>query len=179
MHVPGLGHSGGGEGNDDPPSSCTPGPTLVGVTSEPLPLRAHAVLCLQGFRGEGYSEAFVHHVREVHDSLRADPGREIRLLAAPGTLCDACPHHRGGCTLGGADHESDVRAQDREVLARLGLQEGEVVPWSEILSRIARHVRGADLPSICGTCPWLDLGWCTEGVDALRHAGGTGPSPTR
>ncbi len=140
--------------------------------ASPIPLRAHNLLCLLGYRGKGYSEGFVRRMTVVAEALRLDPDREVLLLVRPDVLCDACPHHRGGCTLSGPDHEAHMRAQDREVLRRLGLEEGRRLPWREVLGHVTERVRGADLPTICTTCPWLPLGWCASGVDALR-----GPTP--
>ncbi len=139
---------------------------------DPIPLRAHDVLCFQGFRGKGYSEAFVQRMRALAEAFAADPGRRVRLEARPASLCAACPHGgEAGCTLGGEGHEAHMAAQDRTVLARLGWAEGTIVPWEEILARIRAKVQGADLPSVCTTCPWLPLGWCAEGVDRLRNGG--------
>jgi hypothetical protein len=138
------------------------------VTEKVISLRAHNVLCLHGFRGEGYSEAFVERLREVHARLSDDPSREVRLQAVPDVLCDACPHlSDAGCSLGGAGHEAHMRAQDVDVLRRLGCAEGEVLAWWAVLRLVADAVRGSDLPDICTTCPWLSLGWCAEGIDAL------------
>lgn len=60
-----------------------------------------------------------------------------------------------------------MRAQDQDVMARLGIAEGERVPWREILDRIAKRVKGDDLAAVCGNCPWLPLGYCKEGIDRL------------
>jgi len=140
------------------------------MSPDPVPLRAHNLLCLQGFRGEGYSEGFIAHMSGVHERLRADPSTRLRLLDAPDTLCDHCPHLlAGGCTLGGSDHEAHMQAQDREVLRRLGLEAGVVVTWREVLERVAQRVAGRDLPALCTTCPWLPLGWCARGLDALAR----------
>lgn len=136
-----------------------------------LRLRAHNLLCLQGFRGRGYDAAFVAEMTAVHRQLAADPDTPVEVVARPDRLCSACPHlAAGGCTLGGPEHEAHMHAQDEQVLRRLWLQDGEVLPWSQVLERIARSVRGSDLPGLCTTCPWLSLGWCAEGVDALREA---------
>ena len=143
----------------------------VSELSPPLPLRAHALLCLLGFRGEGYSDAFVRRMRDVLDVLEDDPSQRILLRAAPGTLCEACPHLDGGCTLQGPEHEAHVHAQDQAVLSRLGLQAGDVSTWADIRGLIATNIEGADLHELCTTCPWLSLGWCQEGVDALREKG--------
>ncbi len=146
--------------------------TLGPVSSPPIPIRAHSILCLLGFRGEGYSEAFVARMEDLHAVLEEDPEQTIELRAAPGTLCAVCPHHhrRAGCTLGGPDHEAHIRLQDAAVLARLGLEAGTVLPWREVLALVHTRLSGDDLPSLCTTCPWLALGWCAEGIDGLASA---------
>lgn len=145
---------------------------------DPVPIRAHNLLCLLGYRGRGYNDDFVERMTDVHRSLEADPGTLVQVLVRPDRLCDACPHLRGdGCSLGGRGHEAHMRAQDLEVARRLGIEEGAVLPWGEILARVARSVRGTDLPAICTTCPWLGLGWCAEGVERTRAVrAGTAPS---
>jgi uncharacterized protein len=137
--------------------------------ARPLPMRAHNALCLLGFRGEGYSPAFVRETSAVHRRLAEHPEQPVRLLASPDRLCDACPNlGAGGCRLGGEAHEDHMRRQDEDVLARLSLSAGDVLPWREVLARVGASVRGTDLPAICTTCPWLHLGWCAEGVERVR-----------
>lgn len=144
---------------------------LVRSHYQPIRLRAHNLLCLQGFRGRGYSEAFVAEMSAVARALADDPDTPVEVLSTPDRLCAACPNLRqGGCTLGGPAHEAHMRAQDEEVLRRLHLVSGEVLPWSRVLERITRSVAGPDLPAICTTCPWLPLGWCAEGLERLRGA---------
>ena len=129
-------------------------------------------LCLLGFRGSGYSPEFVRVMQALQDRLRAEPGQAVALVAAPDTLCAACPHLAGdGCTLGGPRHEAHMHAHDTEVLRRLGLGAGEALSWGEILGRIQGSIRGADLDAICTTCPWLPLGVCRQSVDALGACG--------
>lgn len=145
-------------------------------TPDPLPLRAHMALCLLGFRGSGYSEAFVARMQAIQDRLRADPTTRVALVDEPDGICGACPNLAAGagCTLGGPDHEAHMRAHDGEVLRRLGLTAGVALPWSELLVRIGGSIRGADLDAICTTCPWLPLGVCRQSVDALRSPAGEG-----
>ena len=140
------------------------------MAGEPIPIRAHALLCLQGFRGKGYSPEFVKRMGEVADIVRKDPNRVVRVLASADTFCAVCPHQNDGCTLGGPDHETNIVAQDQEVLDRLGVEAGTELPWHQLVRRMAVNVQGLDLAGICTTCPWLPLGWCVEGVDATQHA---------
>lgn len=136
--------------------------------NNPLTVRAHTLLCLQGFRGEGYSPAFVENMEAIHYRLSIDPKRLVRVIARPDAICDACPHlHPDGCHLKGPGFEKAMKRQDQEVMVRLGISEGEALPWEEILHRIAARIEGEDLGAICGSCPWLPLGYCREGIDAL------------
>jgi hypothetical protein len=134
-----------------------------------LTVRAHTLLCLQGFRGEGYSPAFVENMGAIHDRLSTDPQTLVRVVARPDEVCNACPHlHPDGCHLKGPGFEKAMRRQDQEVMLRLEISEGEVLPWGEILQRIAARIEGGSLNTICGNCPWLPLGYCREGIDALN-----------
>jgi hypothetical protein len=66
--------------------------------------------------------------------------------------------------------EEGMQAQDGHVLRLLGLRPGDRLQWREALERIRRSVTGASLPSICGQCRWLPLGYCRDGIDRLRSS---------
>ncbi|HEX2056466.1 MAG TPA: hypothetical protein VHF07_08225, partial [Nitrospiraceae bacterium] len=52
---------------------------------------------------------------------------------------------------------------------RLQLRVGDRVTWREILNRVRAFVPADELPAICGSCRWLSLGFCQEGIDRLRR----------
>jgi len=132
-------------------------------------LRGHNLLCLQGFVGKGYSPAFVANMSAVAHALRDDPSTPVTVVAEPDSLCLACPNLSGqGCALHGAGTERGIAHQDRDVMARLAIAPEETLPWAEILGRIRASVGPGDLASICGACPWLPLGHCSEGLRRLR-----------
>lgn len=135
----------------------------------PLIVRAHTLLCLQGFRGEGYSPSFVENMGAIHHHLSTNPKILVQVIGRPDEICRACPHlHPDGCRLKGPGFEEEMKRQDQTVMARLEITEGEILPWGEVLRRIAARVEGGELQEICGACPWLPLGYCREGIDALR-----------
>ncbi|MDF0673337.1 MAG: DUF1284 domain-containing protein [Nitrospira sp.] len=140
--------------------------------STPIRLRGHTLLCLQGFRGEGYSPGFVANMAAIHQTLCHQPETTVQVVASPDAVCAACLHQQGssGCTLNGEPSEADMIDQDRVVLGRLGLKAGDHLSWQEVLARISRSMSGGDLPSICGSCRWLPLGYCREGIDRLRSS---------
>lgn len=147
--------------------------TILSKFPDPFPpirLRGHTLLCLRGFRGEGYSPGFVSNMADIHETLAGDPNRQIEVIASPDAVCGACPHQQGsGCTLNGERSETEMAAQDREVMRRLGLRVGDRLQWGELLEWIQASVRGEQLSSICGNCRWLPLGYCGEGIDRLRE----------
>ena len=135
----------------------------------PIRLRGHTLLCLQGFRGEGYSPGFTDNLATIHRSLSGNPDQPVELVEEPDAVCGACPHRApAGCSLNGGGSEAGMQAQDRHVLKLLGLNAGGVVRWRDVLDRIRRSIKGSDLPGICGQCRWLPLGYCKEGIDRLR-----------
>lgn len=138
---------------------------------EPVRLRGHNLLCIQGFVGKGYSPEFVDNMTRVVDALHADPQTEVRVVAEPDALCDACPNlSQHGCELHGPGTERGIVFQDRDVLHRLGIGDGETLTWAAILERIRGAVGPDDLDDICGACPWLPLGHCKAGLRTLRGA---------
>lgn len=142
----------------------------------PIRLRAHSLLCLQGFQGHGHDATFVARMAAVHRTLAADPDTPVEVLAGPDELCGACPHHREGtCTLGGPEHEAHMQSQDEEVLRRLWLHAGDVLPWSRVLELVERCHRATDLASIVTPCPWLPEGW--PGREGGAGGGGSQGAP--
>lgn len=138
--------------------------------SPSIRLRGHTLLCLQGFRGEGYSPGFVANMAVIHQALTTDSDRQIEVVASPDAVCGACPHRQSsGCTLNGERSEEEMLEQDHEVMRRLGLAAGDRLRWGDLLERIRMSVSGEDLPSICGSCRWLPLGYCREGINRLRN----------
>jgi uncharacterized protein len=146
-------------------------PALHDDSAPAVRLRGHTILCLQGFRGEGYSPGFIENMAAIHEALTNHPESWVEILASPDTVCAACPHRNpSGCTLNGAQSEEEMIAQDHVVIKRLGLQVGSRIRWLDILERIRQSVAGDDLPSICGSCRWLPLGYCREGITRLRKS---------
>jgi len=134
-----------------------------------LMLRGHTLLCLQGFRGLGYDKDFIDNLAAVQQSLSIHPEQAVEVTDRPDVVCGACPHQAAsGCSLNGIASEEGIRAQDHDVLRRLGLAPGDRLSWSAILDRIAGTIRGEALDGICGGCRWLSLGYCREGIDRLR-----------
>jgi len=134
--------------------------------SAPVRIRGHNLLCIQGFVGKGYSPEFVANMTRVIESL--GPDTLVTVDATPDALCSSCPNlAESGCALHGEGSEAGIVHQDRDVMGRLAIAEGDTVAWAHIVARITASIQPDDLDSICGACPWLPLGVCKEGIAAL------------
>lgn len=144
--------------------------SILETPGEALRLRGHTLLCLQGFRGLGYSPAFVENLSMIYNNLARNNQMIVQVQDTVDAVCEACPHDdiATGCTLNGPGTEVRIQTQDHVVLTRLGLQPGERVTWEEILDRIRKSVSADDLTKICGQCRWLSLGFCRSGIQQLR-----------
>src|SRR5262245_55501885 len=52
-----------------------------------VPIRAHNLLCLLGYRGRGYDANFIARMTAVHRQLRADPETRVQVLTSADTFC--------------------------------------------------------------------------------------------
>jgi hypothetical protein len=133
----------------------------------PLTLRAHHLLCLQGFRGLGYSPAFVEQMAALRRRLFARQETRVALTNQPDVICRACPHldPEGACRSGAPERRDDA------VLKILGVGEGAASAWGTWLDRVAASLDEQAFEQICAGCRWLDLGYCRQAIEALRRAG--------
>lgn len=129
-------------------------------------LRGHHLLCLQGFRGQGYSPEFVANMAQLLARLRSLPNRTVRVIEGGDDICEACPNWESGACLRYSN--ADLTRQDGEVLAALELRTNQSAGWDDLLSAIAQTVEPARLKDLCGYCPWLSKGCCQEGLAGLR-----------
>jgi hypothetical protein len=139
----------------------------------PLKIRAHNVLCLQGFKGHGYSPEFIANAQRISETLKLDPATTVRIIVGPDSLCQHCLHLDGDvCVLNpvpATDSQVDqATLADRTVLQALGLEESRVYVWSEILSIIGKKVSSTSMNELCGDCMWRAFPFCAEALDSLH-----------
>ncbi len=60
--------------------------------ADPVIIRGHTLLCLQGFRGEGYSPDFIDNMSAICTRLQSYPETRIRVTDSPDHFCAACPN---------------------------------------------------------------------------------------
>ena len=113
-------------------------------------LRPHHLLCLAGFQGKGYSEAFVSRMSEVSALLKRRPDTQVCLHTGVDDLCAACPHKtdEGGC-----DKDDQVLGYDERTLRYLHLDEGTAL-FDELMRTVNGELTSKIRSAICGDCEW-------------------------
>ena len=130
-------------------------------------IRGHHLLCLQGFRGLGYSDEFVSRMKMVTGALAGNHDQIIQVGAEPDIICQACPHNKEGCQKNCSQDEINISLRDKKILARLDLAEYDRRTYGEILDLIKKRIPAQDLATFCHSCPWLSLGYCNQGIALL------------
>ncbi|HEX9744515.1 MAG TPA: DUF1284 domain-containing protein [bacterium] len=143
----------------------------------PIIIRAHTLLCLQGYQGEGYSPEFVTEMNRVSAVLRSNPSRNVKIIIGADNFCNVCPHHyKGRCIADDPDNVAIMMdspdkmiEMDKRVLKWLGFPENIVVQWRMIVERISETVDSSSMDWLCQDCSWRKYPFCSNALDALNR----------
>jgi len=140
----------------------------------PVRLRGHHFICLQFFRGEGYSDEFVENLAHVVERATTD-----RALIASGVdnVCAACPElgPDNRCASESAGGEDEIARIDELALDVLGASAGQRLSLSEARELLEADAMGVGLwrANACDGCTWetvCESGWTAMLKDAERAA---------
>lgn len=93
-------------------------------------LRGHHLICLNFFRGEGYSEEFIKNIYSVVAK------EELEIIEGPDEVCARCPYLKDNKCSSGEYTDEKILFQDKEALRLLGFKPGRVVDWELISARL-------------------------------------------
>ena len=119
--------------------------------AQPMLLRPHHGMCLAYFKGEGYSDGFSVHMKEVLDNLQNGDGMDVQLHVGTDEICSACPNNQNGqCT-----DAALVEKYDNAVLEACGLSNGEQISFADFTEKVQENLlANGKRTEICGGCKW-------------------------
>ena len=122
----------------------------VHIMNDPA-LRPHHGMCIQFYKGKGYSSDFTDHMGKVIKGFADAPGQLVQLMSETDIICEACPNNEAGiCT-----SQDKVERYDEEVLKACGILEGERVPYEDFKALVKERIIDTNHRSaICGDCSW-------------------------
>lgn len=122
-----------------------------------ITLRAHHILCLQGFRGLGYDSVFTVNMARIHESITKNPDQTVQIVCGIDDICEPCPNHQGKICAKSADAEKNVQATDQKVLSFLDLPSHYVDSAKNIFVRANRILQTKHAAEeVCGACAWRE-----------------------
>jgi len=116
-------------------------------------IRAHHLLCIQGFQGYGYSTKFTDNLSEIVTYLYSE-NPVVKITTIVDNICRACPHSKGDLCNKESCHSDRL---DNLVLEKTGLKENVGIRLPVAFSRINEQLASpADVNDICGACDWQE-----------------------
>jgi uncharacterized protein len=129
---------------------------MQGVTesSDPIRIRAHHLLCIQGFQGLGYDQEFIQRMGEIVALLSSNTGLEVEIITEADEICENCPNlNEGVCT---KDQGSTIKELDVHVINHSLLKENDTMTFKRAIDTINNDLNSADVKFICEGCEWID-----------------------
>lgn len=93
-------------------------------------LRGHHLICLNFFRGEGYSEDYIRNIYAVTGK------EEIEIVRGGDDVCARCPYLKDKICSNSDYTDEMIRHQDSEALRLLGFEPGMKVDWKMISEKL-------------------------------------------
>ncbi len=123
----------------------------------PLKIRAHHLLCMQGYQGYGYSKIFEEHLDKIIKFLKETSEAEIEIVAENDSICVKCPHARGRFCQKDLAEGMKIRQIDLKVLEKLDLKIGTRGQVEQIFAVVKSKLKTCgDLVGICEECQWQE-----------------------
>jgi len=114
-------------------------------------LRGHHLICLNFFKGEGYSQEFVEALFSILSSER------FTISEGFDDVCKACPGWKqDGCGTYGEDY---IRRIDSLALTLLKFKPGDEVSWEVVRERL-KGAMDDWKKEVCADCEWVRV--CSE-----------------
>ncbi|MDP2845382.1 MAG: DUF1284 domain-containing protein [Candidatus Methanoperedens sp.] len=113
-------------------------------------LRGHHLICLNFFRGEGYSEEFIKNIYSVI-------GKEkVEIVAGPDEVCARCPYLKDNKCSNGDYTDEKIMFEDKEALKLLGFKPGMMVDWKMISAKLPEIIEEWKA-QFCMNCGYLEV----------------------
>ncbi len=121
-----------------------------------LKIRGHHFLCIEGFKGYGYSSEFVKNMRMIIDKLKKNS--KVIAIDLPDDICSYCPHLKDGRCSNEKGGEGEVSSMDRIFFNKTGLKPCGIYRYLDVKKIIySVFKKRSDLFGICSSCSWKNV----------------------
>lgn len=125
---------------------------LENTNTNIIRIRAHHLLCLQGFQGYGYNPDFIQGMNEILRILKSDPSPIIEIVTNADSICSICPNLvEEECV----DYHK-IRTMDLNIIKTTSLDENQILTFKTALEIIDKDLNSESIKTICAGCVWMD-----------------------
>jgi uncharacterized protein len=125
---------------------------LEGTDKALIKIRAHHLLCLQGFQGYGYNKNFALGMKEILRVLKSDPSPNIQLVTEADEICGICPNLVDGVCVDCIK----IKTMDLNVIETISLENNQIITFKKALQIIDKELSLESIKKICEGCVWMD-----------------------
>lgn len=121
-----------------------------------MKIRAHHLLCIQGFQGHGYSKEFSQNMEHIISFLKSSPEQKIEIIGECDEICKCCPHNKNEKCKNLISNWT-IKQMDKRVIKKLGINYGTEIKAKDIpiiTNRTFKNLK--NLKGICNNCKWKD-----------------------
>ncbi|HML05793.1 MAG TPA: DUF1284 domain-containing protein [Methanobacterium sp.] len=121
-----------------------------------MKIRAHHLLCMQGFQGHGYTKEFSQNMSEIIENLKSNPEQLIGITDDLDVICKNCPHNKNKKCKNVISNWI-IKRVDKKVIQKLKIDYPDEISFKEIISITNKVFKSQDdLKGICSTCRWKE-----------------------
>jgi len=122
--------------------------------SDPIRIRAHHLLCIQGFQGHGYDHEFTQRMGEIITFLDSYPSQKIEIITGVDEICKICPNLNEKQCIN--DHGNNIKKLDLHVINNTLLKENYRITYKKAIDTVNQYLTSDDIKIICEGCIWID-----------------------
>lgn len=123
-----------------------------------IKLRPHHILCIQNYKGRGYSLEFTQNMDKIVERLKHNSKEEIEMIFSTDDVCSNCPNKQGEdlCI-----SNYKIKLIDNKVIEYLDLKEA-VYEYDYLVKLLKKTINKNSFRDICGECEWYKKGLCKD-----------------
>ncbi|MEF3280874.1 MAG: DUF1284 domain-containing protein [Elusimicrobiota bacterium] len=116
-------------------------------------LRAHHLLCIEGFEGKGYNREFVENMWHIVDILNEKS--KVMILDSCDYICKKCPNKEENICVSPYGGEKQVKKMDRFVIESLNIENNKVYLYGRLREKVFDVFKTKkSLNGVCFLCSW-------------------------
>jgi hypothetical protein len=128
------------------------------VKKKIIEIRAHHILCTQGFQGYGYDGQFTENLSWICSKIKSGNIRKVRIINKSDIICKYCPYCKNEvCVKRKNGRRNDISKVDLNIMKILNLKRGEVKSLNLLIKLTNENPEIIKkLKKICSECEWVE-----------------------